>query len=218
MYSDSDLLPLSGLQHIVFCERQCALIHVEHVWSENMFTAQGRALHERPHSRASGKRRGKRTERGMPLRSLALGIAGVADVIETGADSIPFPVEYKRGKPKARNMDEVQLCAQAICLEEMLGVHIREGALFYGKTRRRKVVLFDERLRKETQAAAVRFHEMIERQETPLPVFDERCARCSLRETCMPDLTSGKRNVGAYLRRMMSKPLGDVAKDGGEGE
>jgi CRISPR-associated exonuclease Cas4 len=209
MYSDSDLLPLSALQHIVFCERQCALIHVEHVWSENQFTAEGRALHERAHSRIVEKRRGKKTERGAAIRSLTLGVSGVADVIETDESGVPFPVEYKRGRPKARNMDEVQLCAQAMCLEEMLGVRIERGAIFYGKTKRRKVVLFDEELRSQTRDAADRLHRLIENRETPLPVYGDKCARCSLAETCMPRLVSGKKNVGSYMKRMIAKLLQD---------
>jgi CRISPR-associated exonuclease Cas4 len=209
MYTDSDLLPLSALQHIVFCERQCALIHVEHVWSENQFTAEGRALHERAHSRKVEKRRGNKTERGMALRSIALGVAGVADVIEFDGSGVPFPVEYKRGRPKARNMDEVQLCAEAMCLEEMLGIRINEGALYYGKVKRRKRVVFDEELRSQTVGASKRLHEMIGRGETPLPEFGDKCRRCSLAEICMPEITAGKKNVGAYVKRMISKPIGE---------
>ena len=171
MYTDSDLLPISALQHLIFCERQCALIHTEQAWKENMFTAQGRALHERSHSETRENRKGKHTERGMPLRSLELGLAGKADVIEFDDSGGPYPVEYKRGRPKAKNMDEIQLCAQALCLEEMLKVNIREGALFYGKVRRRKTIRFVEELRFQTREAAARLRILLESGVTPPPVY-----------------------------------------------
>ena len=150
IYSEDDLLPVSALQHLTFCERQCALIHIEQLWSENIFTAQGRVMHERVHSETSENRRNVRIELGMPLRSLRLGLIGKADVVEFHRQPNgmwqPFPVEYKRGKPKLNNCDKVQLCAQAICLEETLGVSISSGALFYGKDRRRADVEFNETL------------------------------------------------------------------------
>src|SRR3990167_1000943 len=128
MYTEGDLLPVSALQHLLFCERQCALIHIEQAWSENLFTAQGRILHEKVHSETAERRKDIRVEYGMPLRSLRIGLAGKADVIEfhrrQDGSWQPFPVEYKRGRKKPDNRDNVQLCAQALCLEEMLGVSI----------------------------------------------------------------------------------------------
>ena len=141
-YTEDDLLPLSGLQHLLFCERQCALIHIEQVWAENVLTAEGRIMHERVHEEGKESRGDVRIEFGMPLRSLRLGLIAKADVVEFHRDREypddlwrPFPVEYKRGKPKKGNFDKVQLCGQAMCLEEMLDVEIPAGALFYGKTR-----------------------------------------------------------------------------------
>jgi CRISPR-associated exonuclease Cas4 len=209
MYAESDLLPLSALQHLVFCERQCALIHVEQAWIENRFTAEGRALHERTHSLTAESRKGKHKERGMPIRSLTLGVAGMADVVEYGEDGIPFPVEYKRGRSKAKNMDEIQLCAQALCLEEMMGLQIREGALFYGKTRRRKRVAFDEKLRAATIAAALRLHELVNSGVTPRPEYSQKCRRCSLEEICKPKLFSLTKKVNQYVARMLAKPLSE---------
>ena len=148
MYSEDDLLPLSALQHLYFCERQCALIHVEQVWLENRFTAEGRIMHERVDTGKSEMRGGVRTSFAVSLRSLRLGLVGKADVVEFHRRQSPdgrsawqpFPVEYKRGRPKKDNCDKIQLCAQALCLEEMLNLRIECGALFYGKTRRRQDV------------------------------------------------------------------------------
>jgi len=143
MTDEDALIPLSALQHYLFCPRQCALIHVEQIWAEDGATAAGRLLHERVDAGGAETRPGVRTERGVALRSWALGVAGRADVVEyVGKPPRPMPVEYKRGKPKAHRADEIQLCAQAICLEEMFGVVIPEGALFYGQTRRRQRVAF----------------------------------------------------------------------------
>ena len=135
MYSEDDLLPLSALQHLLFCERQCALIHVEQTWVENRFTAEGRIMHERVHEADRESRRDVRLEYSMPMRSLQLGVVGKADVVEFHRDTEdpedlwrPFPVEYKRGKPKKGNYDKVQLCAQALCLEEMLNIEVSAGA------------------------------------------------------------------------------------------
>ena len=160
MYEEDELLPLSALQHLIFCERQCALIHVEQAWADNRFTVEGEHLHDRVHD-AGGESRGDiRIARGLALRSLRLGLSGIADVVEfhrvTEAGILlprvpgcwkPFPVEYKRGRPKRDRCDEVQVCAQAICLEEMLAAYVPNGALFYGATRHRFDVAFDQEIR-----------------------------------------------------------------------
>src|SRR5882724_4292817 len=131
MKDTAERLPISALQHWLYCPRQCALIHVERLWSENAFTAEGRVLHERAHEGGEENRPGLHITRGISLWSERLGLSGVADVVEfRGPDGRPFPVEYKRGRPKPHRADEVQLCAQGLCLEEMLGVVIPEGALF----------------------------------------------------------------------------------------
>lgn len=207
MYTEADLLPLSALQHLIFCERQCALIHIEQAWVENKFTAEGRALHEHTHSQISEKRKDKHTERGMPIRSLALGVSGMTDVIEYSDNKVPYPVEYKRGRPKEKNMDEIQLCAEAMCIEEMLNVHVDEGALFYCKTRRRKTVFFTEELRQQTIQAAQRLHELIENGITPRPFYTAMCKRCSFFDVCKPKLFYRNRNINQYITRMLEKPI-----------
>lgn len=182
MYTEDELIPLSALQHLIFCERQCALIHVEQLWVENLYTAEGRIMHERTDAGIRESRGNVRIEYGIPLRSLRLGLTGKADVVEfhlsvektTKEKWHPFPVEYKRGKPKKDNCDKVQLCAQAMCLEEMLNIKISEGALFYGKTRRRLNVIFDEDLRQETKNAATRLHELISAGKTPKPEYTKK--------------------------------------------
>jgi CRISPR-associated exonuclease Cas4 len=181
------LIPLSALQHQLFCPRQCALIHVEGLWAENGATAEGRILHERVDAGRPERRSGMRIVRGLALRSLALGVSGIADVVEfSGRPPRPFPVEYKRGKPKAHRADEVQLCAQAICLEEMFGGEVPEGALFYGETRRRQRVALDTELRALTAATAAAARTNITMGRTPPPVRTPACRRCSLQELCQP--------------------------------
>ncbi len=204
-YSEDDLIMLSALQHLVFCERQCALIHIEQLWSENVLTAEGKIMHEKVDT-ANRESRGKiRIEYGVPMRSLRLGLIGKADVVEFhkhGDCWIPFPVEYKRGKPKLDDCDKVQLCAQAICLEEMMDVEISEGALFYGQTRHRYDVKFDSTLRKETEEAAMRLRELIASGITPPPVYSEKCKKFSLVELCLPKATRKARN---YLAKVVEE-------------
>lgn len=204
-YTEDDLIQLSALQHLVFCERQCALIHIEQLWSENLFTAEGRIMHDKVDTANRESRGNIRIEYGVPMRSLRLGLIGKADVVEfhkTGDKWIPFPVEYKRGKPKGGNCDRVQLCAQAICLEEMLNIEIREGALFYGQTRRREDVVFDEKLRRETEEAAKKVHELIESGITPKAEYSKKCERCSLVDLCLPKVSSKASN---YLAKAMEE-------------
>jgi len=202
-YIEDDLLPLSGLQHLLFCERQCALIHIEQAWAENRLTAEGRIMHERVHEPDRKSRGDIRIEYAMPLRSLRLGLVAKADVVEFHRTSqnkwLPFPVEYKHGRPKKDNIDKVQLCAQAICLEEMLDVEIPEGAIFYGRTRRRQDVLFDTELRKETENAARHFHKLVKSGHTPKPVYKKTCKRCSMYDLCLPKTVEKTRSVNKYL-------------------
>ncbi len=211
-YTEDDLLPLSGLQHLLFCERQCALIHIEQVWAENRFTAEGRIMHERVHEEGKESRGDVRIEYAMPLRSLRLGLIAKADVVEFHRDAEypdntwrPFPVEYKRGKPKKDNYDKVQLCAQALCLEEMLEVEIPAGALFYGKTRRRQDIIFDSALIRETEDAAKRFHELIESEVTPKPVYSKKCDNCSMYDLCMPKTVGKAWSINNYLKDAVRK-------------
>lgn len=203
MYEDDDLLPLSALQHFLFCERQCALIHVEQVWKENLYTAEGRLMHERAHSQKAEGRPGKKTEFGMPIRSLELGLSGKTDSVEYRKDGSVIVVEYKRGRPKKHRADEVQLCAQALCLEEMKGITIQEGALYYGKARRRKHIIFTSELRELTRKTAFALHNLIEKGVTPKTAYDnDKCPRCSLLEFCIPKKLGKRKNVASYLLRM----------------
>jgi CRISPR-associated exonuclease Cas4 len=193
-------IPISALQHYLFCPRQCALIHVEQTWVEDGRTAEGRLLHERVDAGGAERRPGVRVERGVALRSTALGVAGRADVVEfLGRPPRPVPVEYKRGKPKPHRADEVQLCTQALCLEEMLGQPVPEGALFYGETRRRTVVAFDNELRALTTRVAQEARAMIGAQRTPPPVLMPGCRACSLLEACRPERLQHPPSVARWL-------------------
>lgn len=217
MYTEDNLLPISALQHLFFCERQCALIHIEQFWDENRFTAEGRIMHERVHKEGRESRGNVSVEYGVPLRSLELGLIGKADVIEfhsvsSGDQSLkgkkkgkwqPFPVEYKRGRPKPDLRDKVQLCAQALCLEEMIEVDILYGALFYGKTRRRVDVVFDDTLRDETKKTAERLHRLIEHGKTPKPVYMPKCSRCSLFHFCLPNVVEKGYPIRQYLAKVL---------------
>lgn len=206
MFAEDELLPISALQHLAFCARQCALIHVEGVWADNRLTVEGRHLHERADSGKSERRASVRTARALAVRSLRLGLTGKADVVEFSVDpsgaAHPFPVEYKRGRPKQGDCDRIQLCAQALCLEEMLGVHIPEGSLFYGVTRRRLRVVFDEVMRATVAAGAARLHELVAQSITPVASREPKCDNCSLLDLCLPDALSKRRSVSRYVNEM----------------
>jgi CRISPR-associated exonuclease Cas4 len=213
MSEDDDYLPLSGLMHILFCERRCALIHVEQIWAENALTTQGNLLHERVDLPALEQRPGVRIERAVPLRSDRLRLIGKADVVEFQAVPNqpgrwqPFPVEYKRGRRRKWLHDEVQVCAQAMCLEEMVGVPVPRGALYYAASKRRRDVPIDEALRAETIAAAARYHELVGRRETPPALLLPKCGSCSLHDFCLPELASHNlRQMTAQLSRALGLP------------
>ncbi len=204
-YEMDDLIMLSALNHYLYCPRRCALIHIEQIWSENVFTAEGRVMHDKVDTANRESRGNVCIEYGVPMRSLRLGLIGKADVVEfhkQGDKWIPFPVEYKRGKPKIDDCDKVQLCAQAMCLEEMLNVEIPEGALFYGQTRRREDIVFDNKLRMETEDAAKRVHELIESGLTPRAEYSKKCKKCSLVELCLPKASS---KASSYLAKAMEE-------------
>ena len=213
-YNEDELIPLSALQHLLFCERQCALIHIEQAWAENRLTVEGRHLHERVDEVGQESRGRIRTVFGMPLRSLRLGISGKADAVEFHRQGdngegdravwLPFPVEYKRGKPKMDDCDVVQLCAQGLCLEEMLGLTVAEGAMYYGKPRRRLAVAFDETLRAKTREAARHLHELIDGGKTPRVRYEKKCDSCSLLSLCMPKVTGSRRTVKAYMADVLA--------------
>ena len=204
---DDALVPLSALQHFIYCPRQCALIHCEQEWSENLFTAEGRLLHEKADSGKRESRKDLRIETGVLLRSVPLCLVGKADVVEyhrRGEVWHPFPVEYKRGRPKKDNADRVQLCAQALCLEDMHGLEVPEGALFYGSTRQREPVAFTAGLREETRAIAQDVAALFKGTALPPARADACCTSCSLAEQCGPDWTG--LDVAAYMRTLRSLP------------
>jgi CRISPR-associated exonuclease Cas4 len=211
LYGENDLLMISALQHLLFCPRQCALIHVEQQWAENRYTAEGKIMHERVDESGRESRGQIRTVFGLPLRSLRLGLSGKADAVEYHRQDDddkatcwqPFPVEYKRGKPKKNDSDLVQLCAQAICLEEMLDCSVPEGAIYYGKPRRRLAVIFDETLRDKTFEAARRLHELIASDQTPQARYEKKCDSCSLLSACMPKVTGARRSVQGYITKAL---------------
>lgn len=189
---NGDYLMLSGLQHWVFCKHQCGLIHLEQVWAENRLTLEGQDLHQNVDQGKAERRGALRIERNVPLISHRLQLAGRADVVEFHLDAAtkhwqPFPVEYKRGKPKAGLEDKMQLCAQAMCLEEQFNCPISTGSLFYGKQQRRLEVVLDEALRQETINAAEGFHAMMNAQKLPPTEWGPKCQNCSLREICLPE-------------------------------
>lgn len=193
MQSPAEFIPISALQHYLFCPRQCALIHLEQLWTENVYTAEGRQLHEKAHGNAAESRGDCKTVTGLRFCSHALGLTGQADVVEFHRRDgrwLPYPVEYKRGRPKSTNADRIQLCAQALCLEEMLCVSIAEGALFYGKTRRRQVVPLDAALREKTRDTVAAVRLLLQQGATPPPppleIVNQICDACSLRDACMP--------------------------------
>lgn len=220
IFSDSDLLPLSALQHFIYCPRQCALIHLEQQGVENRFTAEGRAQHDRVDRPEHETRDGIRYEYAVLLRSLRLGLIGKADVVEfhplhpadgeftSDISNLKppvrvFPVEHKRGRPKPTHCDWVQLCAQALCLEETLGVEISEGAIFYGLPRRRQPVEFTPELREETEQTAAALHKLIQSCKTPPAEYiEKKCSACSLLEICMPEL---HRPVASYIADALSQ-------------
>lgn len=207
MQEEDEPLPLSALQHWLFCPRQAALIHVERLWAENSLTAEGRILHERTDSGGHETRPGLVTIRALPIASARLGVAGVADVVELhGSERLPFPVEYKRGRPKAHRADEVQLCAQACCLEEMFDTTIPAGALFYGQTRRRLTVVFDDELRALTARIADEARTAIAAGHVPAPIYErKRCSSCSLIDKCWPKRLQKPPNVRNWLARMVAE-------------
>lgn len=200
---DDDAIPLSALQHYLYCPRQCALIHVERLWQENRHTAEGRLLHEKADKPKVERRKGVRTVTAMPLAASGLGIAGIADVVEfhaTAHGEQAFPVEYKRGRPKAHRADEVQLCAQALCLEAMLGQSVPAGALYYGRTRHRHDVVFDHELRQLTLGTIAAVHGLLAAGITPTAHYDpKRCDACSLYDLCQPKLLGRRQSVSDWL-------------------
>jgi CRISPR-associated exonuclease Cas4 len=204
MYTEDDFFQLNALQHYVFCPRQCALIHVEDVWHENVFTVRGDILHEKVDTDTYETRGTKRTVRGLRIHSFRLGIVGRCDVVEfreskNGEEAMP--VEFKSGKPKDDLSDKVQLCAQALCLEEMLNVKISRGAFFYAKTRRRDIVEIDESLRSQTEAIIASAREIVSTKKIPAAEYGTKCRNCSLYDICQPKAMNNKK-LEKYINEM----------------
>ena len=187
---EEQTLMISALQHYAYCPRQFALIHIEQIWEENRFTAEGRVLHERVDSGVAEQRRGTRFERGVLLRSEQYHLTGKMDLLEIEQGDPPqyYPVEYKRGKPKVEGWDRIQLCAQALCIEEMRGIPVEEGAVWYWQVRKREPVMIDTSLRNATIEAIEAAHALLASGKTPPPIEDKkRCRACSLVGLCEPD-------------------------------
>ena len=217
IYGPDELLPLSGIQHFCFCRRQWALIHVERQWAENRLTAEGRQMHERADDPFfTETRSGVITSRSLPVASYHLGLTGICDVVEftPSPDGVelqgrvgtylPAPVEYKRGKPKTDRSDESQLCAQTLCLEEMLSVDIPVGYLYYGETRHRVEVVINAELREFVERMAAEMHGYFRRGYTPRVKVSKACRSCSLKDICLPGLKRGLLSASAYIRKRIA--------------
>lgn len=204
---DQRLIPLSALQHYAFCPRQCALIHNEQAWSENWLTAQGQILHQRVDYGSPETRKGVRYERGVMVNAPLLGLTGKLDLLEKNlATGQLMPVEYKRGKPKTHDSDEVQLCAQALCLEEMTGTEIGHGALWYWQIRRRIDVSLDTAIRQRTLAIIDAVKSLLSAGNTPHASVGKHCLSCSLQELCLPALQCKDKSI-TYVSEIFT--LGD---------
>ena len=207
-FDDDDYQPLRALNDLLYCDRRCALHRVEQVWVENLFTLEGTAAHGRAHAQKPLEELAGdgRVVRGMWLKCERLGLVGKADVVEfhpaPGGGEVPYPIEYKRGRRRKWDNDDVQLCAQALCLEEMLGVAVPAGAIFHVKSKRRREVVFDESLRRKTEETARRLHELFASGVTPPAVLKPQCRGCSLHELCLPELLSTRDRATRYARRL----------------
>ena len=210
MFSEDDLIPVSALQHALFCERQFALIHIEQLWEENLFTAEGRFLHERVDVEHHESRKLFRQEYGMAIRSLKYGLIGKCDLVELYLDKNgnvqdAIPVEFKRGTDKEEDVDRVQLCAQALCLEEMFGITITNGQFYYLKNNRRTTTEIDSALRKKTIDLCEHVRYLFNKAITPPALYEKhKCDRCSLVENCMPKkVGSGIKRVDRYIQTQL---------------
>ncbi len=219
-FTDDELLPISALQHLAFCPRQWALIHLEGQWKDNRLTAEGILAHGRVHEAETEVRGDLRVARGLRLRSLRLGLVGQVDVVEFHKisddsegvilDGVPGRwepaiIEYKHGKPKIGHEDEVQLCAQALCLEEMLGVSLSSAGIFYGQPRRRSEVVLNDNLRDETEKLVDLLHRLTGSGQTPAPEYSSRCRSCSLLNECLPRIAGGRKNISRYLSQVQTE-------------
>ncbi|MDP2158639.1 MAG: CRISPR-associated protein Cas4 [Nitrospirota bacterium] len=200
MYQQEPIM-ISALNHYLYCPRRCGLVHVEQVWSENLYTMRGTDVHENVDVESSHELSDVRYERTLPIWSRRLNLTGKADLVEFH-DGIPYPVEYKSGRHKEFENDFTQLCAQAICLEEMLNVNVEKGAIYWHASRERKEIVFTATMRSELERVAASVHDIIARQHVPPPVNDKRCKDCSLNESCMPAVVGDKGKHRRSAREM----------------
>ncbi|EEG75120.1 CRISPR-associated protein Cas4 [[Clostridium] hylemonae DSM 15053] len=217
MYNEEEYLQLSGIQHFAFCRRQWALAYIELQWSENVRTVEGKLLHEKAHDVTSEEKRGDLIiSRAMPIHSRELGVSGECDIVEfhrsgtgitlSGRDGTyeAVPIEYKRGSPKQNDVDILQLTAQAMCLEEMLCCEIPYGYLYYGETRHRSKVVFEESIRQKVRDSFREMHQYYERRYTPRVKRTRSCNACSLKDFCLPVLGVGK-SASSYIDKALSQ-------------
>lgn len=205
MAEEADPVMISALEHWSYCPRQCALIHIEQTFDENLYTLRGRAVHERVDEAETEVQEGIRIERSLPLWSKRLGLIGKADVVEFHGET-PYPVEYKHGPRREREHDDLQLCAQAMCLEEMTGKEVPCGAIYHHSSRRRREVVFTPALRSHVETATEAIRLMLSSKTLPPPVNDKRCERCSLLESCMPSVIGEQARAKALVRGLFSTP------------
>lgn len=216
-YAESDLLPLSGLAHMAFCERRWALVHLEQQWADNRFTAEGNHLHEKAHSQQIESRPGVLIRRTLPLHSFRLGVTGQADIVEFEPSAAPhaivlpgqrgrwqaFPIEYKRSRDKAGSIAyRIQLCAQAMCLEEMLSTKVPSGAVYDASQRRRQPVEFSQPVRNEVERLAAAMHTLLRTRRTPPAILKPACKGCSMAGTCLPGKLDAATSISRYLQQM----------------
>jgi CRISPR-associated exonuclease Cas4 len=207
-------LPLSALNDLLFCPRRCFLHRVEGLWVDNVHTVAGSLDHQRAHTPSDADESPFRVARGLRLVSHRLRLVGVADIVEfhpapNGGPDVPFPIEYKRGRRRRWDNNEAQLCAQALCLEEMLGVAVPGGAIYHVKTRRRQEVSFDAALRRKTEDAAERLHDLLTTAHAPPPVVHPKCRQCSVNGLCLPNLVAAQGRYERAARDLFLRPRGD---------
>lgn len=198
-WEEAEVVMISALQHHSYCPRQCALIHVEKVFDENIYTLRGQRVHERAHESEGSLEDGARVERGLSLFSDRLGLIGRSDVVEFRTGEAPYPVEYKSGPRRGSVHDDIQLCAQAMCLEEMLECDVPRGAVYHYASRRRREVVFDEELRSLTEETVREVRHLLTTSTVPSPVADARCPKCSLFDACMPFAIAGVEREAAWI-------------------
>ncbi len=212
MFKEADLIQISALQHYSYCPRQCALIHQEQEFIDNVYTLRGDAVHERVDDpKLSYLAVGKRVEYALPLYSFQYGLAGKADVVEFFTNDAPYPVEYKHGKKREKLHDDIQVVAQALCLEEMLAVPVLKGCVYYASSKKRREVLIDESLRSVTQEVIQAVHELLASDRMPAAVNDRRCLNCSLNEICKPEMLSAKPMINQLYNELFSPPSEEEA-------